>query len=62
MMTSKNKYIKQVVDGFQNNKGKASIYCFTSSIIPELVYNIIVPFSKKHTNEQISPLSKPNLP
>lgn len=53
MMTSKNKYIKQVVDGFQNNKGKASIYCFTSSIIPELVYNIIVPFSKKHTNEQI---------
>ena len=50
MLTSKDKFIKQVNDGFQNLKGKASVYCFTTSVIPELVYNIIVPFSKKHPN------------
>lgn len=53
MLTSKDKFIKQVTDGFQNLKGKASVYCFTTSVIPELVYNIIVPFSKKHPNQQI---------
>lgn len=53
MQNIKNKFFKQVIDGFQNNKGKASIYCFEKSIIPELVYNIITPFSKKHLNEKI---------
>lgn len=52
-MKNKDKLISQVIKGFQNNKGKASIYCFSVNIIPELVYSIIVPFYKKHTYKPI---------
>jgi hypothetical protein len=51
-MNKKDKYINQVITSFQNNKGKSSMYCFQKEIIPELVYNIINMFYKKH-NEQI---------
>lgn len=53
MLTFKDRFIKQVTDGFQNLKGKASVYCFVTSVVPELVYNIITLFSKKHPNQQI---------
>lgn len=48
---NKNKIIQEVLKGFQNNKGKGVIYCFDYKIIPELVYNVIVPFAKKHTGQ-----------
>lgn len=41
MKTSKDKFIDRIVNGFQSNKGKASCYCFTKEVIPELLYNII---------------------
>lgn len=52
-MKNKDKLISQVVNGFQENKGKASVYCFSVGVIPELVYSIITPFCKKHPNRQI---------
>lgn len=47
-MKSKDKLINTIINGFQQFKGKASTYCFTNSIIPELVYNIINKFVRKH--------------
>lgn len=41
MKTGKDKLIDRIVNGFQSNRGKASCYCFTKEIIPELLYNII---------------------
>lgn len=52
-MNNTKTYIKQVIDGFQNNRGKASVYCFNTAIIPELVYNIIIPYFNKRPHEQL---------
>lgn len=40
-----------MLQGFQANKGVASLYCFDYKIIPELVYNVIIPFAKKHKGQ-----------
>lgn len=53
MQTSKDKYIAQVLKGFQNNKGKSSVYCYITDVIPELVYNIVYNFNNKHPKEFI---------
>lgn len=53
MKTNSSKFIKSIVDGFQRLRGKASVYCFTIDIIPEIIYNIIVLFANKHPKEQI---------
>lgn len=52
-MKNKDKIIEQVVHGFQYLKGKASCYCFSKDIIPELLYNIITRFSLKHKGASI---------
>lgn len=52
-MKSKDKLINQVIDGFQHLKGKASVYCFSKDVIPELLYHIITRFTQKHKNASI---------
>lgn len=52
-MTNKEKYIGQVLNGFQEKRGKASVYCFSKEIIPELVYNIINRFTNKYKGKSI---------
>lgn len=52
-MNSKDKYIAQVLNGFQDKRGKASVYCFSKEIIPELVYNIVNRFANKHIGKSI---------
>lgn len=47
-MKNKEDYINQVLNGFQKYKGRASIYCFSFNIIPELVYNILYRFKRKN--------------
>jgi hypothetical protein len=54
MQTSnKNKVIKNIIDGFQAQKGKMSFYCFDQEFIPEIIYNVIVPFHNKYPEQQI---------
>ena len=53
MRTCKDKIIKTIIDGFQNQKGKMSFYCFDTEFIPEIIYNVIVPFHNKHSEQQI---------
>lgn len=53
MLKNKDKLIREVVNGFQENRGRASVYCFNHDVIPELIYNIIKPFSTKNPNDQI---------
>lgn len=50
MMKNKDSYIKKVINDFQNNHGKASLYCFTQSIIPELINTIIQNYRIRHIN------------
>lgn len=52
-MKNKDKLINKVVEGFQRFKGKASVYCFSIDVIPELVYNIVNKFINKHKNSSI---------
>lgn len=49
----KESLLKKIIDGFQTNKGKASLYCFTPEFVPEIIYNIIVPFHAKHIKEPV---------
>lgn len=53
MQTSKDKAIKTIIDGFQAQKGKMSFYCFDQEFIPEIIYNVIVPFHNKHPEQQL---------
>lgn len=53
-MNNKNKLINTIITGFQNLKGKASVYCFAKDVIPEIVYNVINLFTKKHENSLIT--------
>ena len=41
-MKIKEKVIQQVLDGFQRLKGRASFYCFTKDIIPDIVFCFVV--------------------
>lgn len=53
MMKNKIKLINKIIDGFQQFKGKASTYCFSIDIVPELIYNIVNRFTSKHKNASI---------
>lgn len=53
MKTSKDKLINQVIDGFQHLRGKASVYCFSKDVIPELLYHIITRLTQKYKNVPI---------
>lgn len=53
MQTSKEKAIKTIIDSFQAQKGKMSFYCFDQEFIPEIIYNVIIPFHNKHPEQQI---------
>lgn len=48
MMKKNEEIIKDVINGFQNNKGFGSLYCFDNNIIPKLVFNVINKFNEKH--------------
>ena len=52
-MKIKEKVIQQVLDGFQRLKGRASFYCFTKDIIPDIVFNIILKFHSKNKDDAI---------
>ena len=52
-MKIKEKVIQQVLDGFQRLKGRASFYCFTKEIIPDIVFNIILKFHSKNKDDAI---------
>lgn len=52
-MNNSDKFIKEVKIGFQNNKGKGSIYCFSDSIIPKLVYEIISGVKSKNPDRTV---------
>lgn len=52
-MKAKDKLIDRVINGFQSNGGKASVYCFTKTVIPELLYTIITRFYAKDKNRSV---------
>lgn len=52
-MDTKDKYIKQVCDGFQTNKGKGSVYCFPPLKFEDLVAEVIAKYRYKRPNAQI---------
>lgn len=52
-MKANETYINQVLSGFQKYKGRASIYCFSFNIIPELVYNVLHYFKAKNGDIKI---------
>ena len=47
---NKDKIINKVINQFQKLKGKASMYCFSTNIIPELIHNIIFKLSNKNSS------------
>lgn len=47
------KFIQQVIDGFQANKGKASLYCFNTDIIPKLIHNVFSRIYNKRGHVQM---------
>ena len=53
MKSNTTKFIEDVVNGFQQHKGKASVYCFTESIIPNLVKVVTDKFKVKHQSNDI---------
>lgn len=53
MIMKNEQLINNVLNGFQNNKGFSSIYCFINDIIPKLTYEVINKFNVKHKNECI---------
>lgn len=53
-MKNKDKLVNQVINSFQRLRGKASVYCFSKDVIPEIVYNVINLFTKKHENGLIT--------
>ena len=55
------KFINLVLNGFQEKRGKASLYCFTNNIIPELVANIVTNFRNKHTDAKVLIIAPMNL-
>ena len=52
-MNNGDKFIKEIKTGFQNNKGKGSVYCFSDSIIPKLVYEIISGVKSKNPDRTV---------
>ena len=53
MKSNTTKFIEDVVCGFQHHKGKASVYCFTKSIIPNLIQTIVAKFRYKNPSANV---------
>lgn len=53
MKTNTNKYIDEVKNGFQQNKGVGSVYCYNTDILPNLVFAIVDSFRNKHPDKPI---------
>ena len=47
------KFINLVLNGFQEKRGKASLYCFTNNIIPQIAVEIVNAFRNKHVDEKV---------
>ena len=52
-MTANEKYINEVMQGFQSNRGKGSVYCLKPFNPFQLVVACIASYSNKHPNEQV---------
>lgn len=52
-MTANEKYINEVMQGFQFNRGKGSVYCLKPFNPFQLVVACIASYSNKHPNEQV---------
>lgn len=53
IMTIEDKYIIEVKNGFQQVKGRGSLYCFNRDVIPKLVCSIIKTFKAKRNFSSI---------
>ena len=53
IMKIEDKYITEVKNGFQQLKGKGSLYCFNKDIIPKLVCDIVGTFKAKRNFSEI---------
>ena len=53
MKSNFNTYINEVLEGFRNNRGKASVYCYPPIDPSELVYNVIKHFYTKSPGEVV---------
>lgn len=53
IMTTKEKLITQVINGFQKYKGRASVYCFTEYMIPDIVCEVLKRYYIKHSNGRV---------
>ena len=47
------KFINLVLNGFQEKRGKASLYCFTNNIIPQIAVETVKAFRNKHADEKV---------
>lgn len=52
-MKNEEKYIKEVLIGFQNNKGKASVYCLPPFNVDKLIPYIVSMYRNRHTEQSI---------
>lgn len=52
-MKAKDKLIERIINGFRTNKGKTYAYCYTKTIIPEIVYTVIIKLTTKHKDASI---------
>ena len=52
-MTANEKYINEVMQGFQSNRGKGSVYCLKPFNPFQLVVACIASYSNKHPNKQV---------
>lgn len=50
---NKKTYLNQVLTGFQNHRGKASLYCFSEEVIMELVKEAITKILNKNSSANI---------
>ena len=45
---TKDDIIDKIINGFQHNKGKSSVYCFSKSLVSDIVLAIVKKFANKH--------------
>lgn len=52
-MTNSNKFIEEILNGFQINRGKGSVYVTNPEIVGELVYNLCIKYNAKNPTSPI---------
>lgn len=53
MITANEKFIKEAMNSFQNNRGKGSLYCIKPFEPYNLIANCVASFSNKHVDKQV---------